>query len=389
MSSSASEEPTSIRRPLTWLVLAKFFVNMALRLAYPFNTDVARGLGVSLDAVGRAQGLAELTGLVNVGIGHQLDRGHTRRWIVVGVSMAGVGALLLGAGNVLVVFGLGSALIACGTALMTTAAQTWIGERVPYARRGRVIGVYEASWALALLIGAPIAGYLIDRGSWWWPFLGIGALTLAVVPMLARALHDHEPRRPGASDGPGRPVRIEWTRRVFAAISTSTSLTLGAVVVFASYGAWLKDRHGYTTATISTLTIGLGIAELLGSGSTAAFSDRLGKRRSVALGAVLMAGAAVAIALSKGSAVLASAGVVVLFGGFEFAYVSQISINSEVGGAARGRVMAVNGAIVTVARAIGAALGTWMYVHFGMTAVALLSLACATTAGCSVVSTSE
>jgi MFS transporter, DHA1 family, inner membrane transport protein len=389
VSIGASETPTSIRRPFTWLVLAKFFVNMALRLAYPFNTDIARGLGVSLDSVGRAQGLAELTGLVNVGIGHQLDRGHTRRWIVAGVSMAGVGALLLGAGSTLWVFGICSALIACGTALMTTAAQTWIGGRVPYAQRGRVIGVYEASWALALLIGAPAAGYLIDRGSWWWPFVGIGALTIGVVPMLARVLDDHEAPPVKTSGRPSRPPKIEWSRPVFAAMLTSTTLTLGAVVVFASYGAWLKDRHGYTTATISTLTIGLGIVELLGSGSTAAFADRLGKRRSVASGTALMAVAAVTIAGSGGSSLLASAGVIALFGGFEFAYVSQISINSEVGGAARGRFMAVNGAIVTVARAIGAALGTWLYVHSGMTAVALLCVGCAVIAAVSVVSTFE
>ncbi len=363
---------------------------MALRLAYPFNTDIARGLGVSLDSVGRVQGLGELTGLVNIGIGHQLDRGHTRRWIVAGVAMAGFGAVFLGVGSTLWVFGICSALIACGTAVMTTSAQTWIGVRVPYAQRGRVIGVYEASWALALLIGAPIAGYLIDRGSWWWPFFGIGMLTIAVVPMLARSLVAHEtlPMEKASQTGIA-PPRIEWNRRVLAAIATSTLLTLGAVVMFASYGAWLKDRHGFSTASVSALTIGLGVAELLGSGSTAAFADRLGKRRSVALGAVLMALAALVVVSSRSSALLASAGVVLLFGSFEFAYVSQLSINSEVGGPARGRVMAINGAIVTVSRAIGAALGTWLYVHSGMATVAVLSLACAVAAGMAITSTFE
>ena len=388
--SASAEAPTSIRRPFTWLLAAKFCVNMALRLAYPFNTDIARGLGVSLDSVGRVQGLGELTGLVNIGIGRQLDRGHTRRWIVVGVAMAGVGAVLLGAGSTLWVFGICSALIACGTAIMTTSAQTWIGGRVPYAQRGRVIGIYEASWALSLLIGAPIAGYLIDRGSWWWPFLGIGALTLAVIPMLARSLVAHEPIPSEKTSRAGNPpLRMEWNRRGIAAIATSTLLTLGAVVVFASYGAWLKDRHGFSTASVSALTIGLGVAELLGSGSTAAFTDRLGKRRSVALGAVLMGFAALLVVGSRSSALLASAGVVLLFGSFEFAYVSQLSINSEVGGAARGRFMAINGAIVTLSRAVGAALGTWLYVHSGMATVGLLSLACAFAAAMAITSTFE
>lgn len=90
-----------------------------------------------------------------------------------------------------------------------------------------------------------------------------------------------------------------------------------------------------------------------------------------------MALAAVCVMAARDIRWLASIGIVLLFGAFEFAYVSQISINSEVGGAARGRVMAVNAAIVTVARAVGAALGTWLYVHSGMVAVSTVSIICA------------
>jgi predicted MFS family arabinose efflux permease len=365
----------SIRRPLTWLTLAKFFVNMALRLAYPFNTDIARGLGVSLDQVGRVQGIGELTGLVSAGIGHQLDRGFFRRWIVIGVAAAGFGSLALGLGERLWVFGVCFALLAGGVAVMTTAAQTWIGSSVPYAERGRVIGIYEASWAVALLVGAPVAGFLIDQGSWWWPFALIGVVVLGMVPFVASAMGGPSPV---ADAGSGvKPPPVEWTRPVLVAIATSSLLTLGAVVVFASYGAFLKDNHGFTTATVSALTLGLGAVELVGSGSIALFSDRIGKRRSVALGSLLMAIAAVVLMVAGSSTVAAAGAVVIFFGGFEFGYVAQISVNSEVGGAARGRVMAINGGIVTIGRAVGAALGTWLYVRSGMVAVATLSLVCA------------
>lgn len=375
----------SIRRPLTWLTIAKFLVNMALRLVYPFNTDIAKGLGVSLDRVGRMQGLGELTGLVSVGIGHQLDRGYYARWVTFGVGGAGVGALLLGVGGRLWVFGLGFALIACGVAVMTTSAHTWIGETVPYVERGRVVGIYEASWAVALLVGAPAAGVLIDHGSWWWPFAVIGVLVLVALPFVSRSLPRPARARsfsesgtsaPGAMPGVS-PSKIDWNRRVYASLSASSLLTLGAVVIFASYGAWLKDRHGFTTASVSALTLGLGVVELVGSGSVALFVDHIGKRRSVAAGAGLMAVAAVCVMAAGNTRWLASVGIVLFFGGFEFAYVSQISINSEVGGAARGRVIAVNAAIVTIARAVGAALGTWLYVHSGMVAVAIVSVSCA------------
>jgi MFS transporter, DHA1 family, inner membrane transport protein len=378
---------SSIRRPLTWLTLAKFLVNMALRLAYPFNTDIAKGLGVSLDQVGRVQGIGELTGLVSAGIGHQLDRGLFRRWVVIGVAAAGFGSLALGLGERLWVFGVCFALIAGGVAVMTTAAQTWIGSTVPYAERGRVIGIYEASWAVALLVGAPVAGLLIDRGSWWWPFAGIGVIVLAIVPFVSSAMSGPSPV---FDDGPShRPPPVTWTRPVALAIATSSLLTLGAVVVFASYGAFLKEKHGFSTAKISALTLGLGVVELIGSGSIAVFSDRIGKRRSVALGSSLMAASAVVLMIAGASTIAAAGAVVVFFGGFEFGYVAQISVNSEVGGAARGRVMAINGGIVTIGRAVGAALGTWLYVRSGMVAVSIVSLACALAAVAAAITTPE
>ena len=385
----------SIRRPLTWLMVARILVNMALRLVYPFNTDIARGLGVSLDSVGRVLGLGEVAGLASLGIGRQLDRGHYARWITVGVGSAGVGALLLGLGGHLWVFGLGFALIACGVAVMTTSAHAWIGESVPYAERGRVIGTFETSWAVALLVGAPVAGVLIARGSWWWPFTAIGVLVLMVLPFVGRSfkvssglatLPSAGDRSEGSEGLEGRSVgdgdqaplaeRV-WTLRVLGSIAALTILTLGAVVIFASYGAWLKDRHGFTTASVSALTLGFGLVELAGSGSVAAFSDRLGKHQSVAGGAAVMAAASVVVMAAADTRWLAVVGLVLLFGGFEFAYVSQISIISEVGGAARGRVLAANAAITTVARAVGVALGSWLYVRVGITAVAGVTAACA------------
>lgn len=395
MSSTAIDESgdasrVSIRRPLTWVIVARVLVNMALRLVYPFNTDIAKGLGVSLDSVGRVQGLGELTGLVSIGIGRQLDRGYYARWITIGVGAAGVGALLLGLGSHLWVFGLGFALIACGVAVMTTSTHTWIGESVLYAERGRMIGIFEMSWAVALLVGAPLAGVLIERGSWWWPFAAIGVVTVLILPFVSRSLL--RPTRlsppvdrsrlllPQQSDH-SAPVASVWRRTVVASIGSLSILTLGAAVIFASYGAWLKDRHGFTTASVSALTLGLGLVELAGSGSVAAFSDRIGKHRSVAGGAGVMASASVLLMVASHTRWLAALGIVVLFGGFEFAYVSQISINSEVGGSARGRVLAANAGITTISRAIGVAMGTWLYVQIGITAVAGISVTCALATG--------
>ena len=65
--------------------------------------------------------------------------------------------------------------------------------------------------------------------------------------------------------------------------------------MFVVSGAWLDDRHGVSTAGLGLVATGFGAVELVASMSAAAFSDRIGLRRSVLIGlGVLGLGLAIA-----------------------------------------------------------------------------------------------
>ena len=123
--------------------------------------------------------------------------------------------------------------------------------------------------------------------------------------------------------------------------------------MFVVSGAWLDDRHGVSTAGLGFVATGFGAAELVASMSAAAFSDRIGLRRSVLIGLSVLGLGLVIAAASGPSQVLAIAGLIVFLMGFEFAFVTSLSLVTEAAPLARGRAIGAGNALGTLARSVG------------------------------------
>jgi MFS transporter, DHA1 family, inner membrane transport protein len=340
--------------PLVTLTVVKLLSNAVLRLAYPFLGDISRGLSISKSSGGQLLGLGELGGLASFAVGRQYDRGKHRRWFVLGVLFSGLGALLFALIRTSWSLGIGFTLVCVGVALVTSAGHSYLGDQVPYEKRARSIGLYETSWAIALLIGGPLFAFAIRSWSWATPFAIIGATLLLSIPLVHRKLPSittvgaHRDVDLGAPNG--------WV--VALTIATSLLTTLASVMTFSTFGPWLERRHSLGAGGLGFVAMALGGVELIGVTLTAGLGDRIGARRAVAIGLSTMAGGAT-ILLVGGNAgrAVAVAGVLVLFGGFELGYVALLAVVSEVGRASRGTVVGLNHGLVVLFRAGGAALG--------------------------------
>jgi predicted MFS family arabinose efflux permease len=347
------------RVPLSLLTFLKFFANTLLRLPYPFIGDVAKGLGTTEASVGRMLAIGELSGLGGSFVGPQLDKGHHRRWAIRGYLAAAVGGLIIGLVGGRAGLLIGFCLIAFGVNLVTTTVHTFLGDSTAFEQRGRVIGIFEVSWALSLLIGGVVAGWLIETFTWSTPFFVFGLVLAISTPSLVRVMSSHTPRLIDTVKDEGN-LQFNLVNCLFV-VGVSVTLTLGQVLTFASFGTFLKQRHGFTTLTLGGVVTALGIMELVGSVGIASVADRLGKANSVLLGGTVMgSGSVLFITLGMDSKPFAVAAVLVFFLGFEFAYVALLAIVSEVGGERRGTVVSVDHAVVNITRAAGAALGPFL-----------------------------
>ena len=358
------------RAQLLTLTAAKTVSNTALRWVGIFLPTLEQAFGTTTGTMTSIMGVAELGGLTTSLTGPTLDRGHERTVIAISMAAIGVSSTVALGGSVWT-FAIGYALLVLGVGNLTAAGHAWIGHRVAYNVRSRAIGAFETSWAFALLIGAPIMAVLIDHFGWRGPYvalivassIGAGAVWLLVPRGVPSADHGSTPQ--------GRLSASAYIPMVASASTAAAGLGL-----FVVSGTWLDDAHGVSTAGLGAIAALFGCVELIASTGVAALADRLGVRRSVAAGLVVLAIGIVVIATSGDSNLVAVAGLAIFLIGFEYGFVSSLTLVSEAAPDARGKAIGVSNSIGTLARGGAVLLSGQLYEAFGINGSLTMS-ACA------------
>lgn len=243
---------------------------------------------------------------------------------------------------------------------------------MPFAARGRSIGVFEMSWALALLVGAPIVALLIDRFGWRGPFVALAVAATISAASVHRFVADGSAAERSTVRSTARLPTTAWYP-----LLASASIAAAGLGLFVVSGAWLDDAHGVSTGGLGVIAAMFGALELVSSGTVAGFGDRIGSRRSVLIGLVVLLAGHVGIMSSGDSRVVAVIGLLVFFAGFEFAFVSSLTLVTEAAPEARGRAIGISNACGTVARAGAVFGGGQLYEGYGMTGTVVLSASAA------------
>ncbi len=353
---------------LAGLTLGKTIANTGLRWIPFFLPNLGRALGASTSALTSVLGLGELAGLLTLAAGRSLDRGRERAVMTVGMALVGISTILAIVGS-LVVFAIGQFLLTLGVALYTVGGHAFISRHVSFSRRGRSIGIFEVSWALGLLVGAPAAALMIEYISWRAPFVAIGVLAFVACGFLLRV--EDRSQRIAAAD-PNEP-KVRLNANAWYAVGGSAGIALAGLTTIVIVGTWLEDKLDVSTGGIGVVAMGFGAVELLSSTTSASFSDRLGKNRSTRGGLVLVGIGLVIMGFTSDSLVVGVIGLVIFFCGFEYAIVTSFSVVSEAMPTARGRVLAANVAIGTFARGAGSIASGFLYEAYGIVGPATLS----------------
>jgi predicted MFS family arabinose efflux permease len=366
LSTTTSDESQGIG--LTVILIARIISNVPYRLSTFFLPAIARGLGVSLSAGGVLVSTASLMGLVAPLFGALSDRKGGRRMMVFGTAVFVIGALLMAGlplyGVAVVAFG----LIGLAKMAFDPGMQVFIGQRVPYQRRGRALGLAELAWALSLL-AMPLCGWLIGAVSWRAPYLLLGVVGIPVWWLTRHAL----PQDPAAADAqPWGARRLlaslrDQVHRVWKDQQSMLALATLALIGFAQinllvvYGAWMEDRFGLSVSNLGIVTLVIGAAELAAELAVAFIADRVGKRRSVFVAVIFTGLSYLALPHLTGSLAAALVGSAVMMFFFEFTIVGLLPLVSGMNADARGTVMSLGRAAASASRAIAAPVGVALY----------------------------
>ncbi|MCD4678121.1 MAG: MFS transporter [Desulfobacula sp.] len=364
---------------ITITTFTKLLFNITRRLIYPFAPEFARGLNVELSAITSVIAVNQATSLLGpVGAGFADKYGY-KILMLVSLGMLTIGTFAVGLIPVYSVLVISLFLAGFAKSIFDPSLQAFIGNFVPFEKRGQIIGITELAWAGSTLVGIPIAGIIIERFSWQVPFFIISGLSLVcffiilkIMPKDIKSAQASKTRTPMISNW----KTIIKNRKVLGILSFVFFMSLANDNLFVIYGAWLEQSYNLSLAAIGFGTVFIGLSEILGEGCTVFFSDRIGLKKSVIIGVSLCTMAYFLLPVLNVGLGYVLTGLFLVFFTFEFTIVSSMSLSTELIPELRASTMSAFFATAGIGRVAGAFLGGIIWSNYGLLAICLVSGLC-------------
>lgn len=337
-------------------------MNSGFRMVYPFLPFIARGLGVTEEAVTLGITLRAGLGVFSPLIGSVADTWGRKRAMLVGLAVFIGSMLMVFVSPTYPVLIASLILVSLSKIMFDTALYAYVGDKVDYRQRGMAAGIIEFGWSGAFLLGIPLAGFLFEKVGWYSPFPCFGLIALGVFVLLWRALPHDTPHKDV--------VRLSMMQG-FGIVRKSTAGLAALVMVFLMtasnetvnvvYGSWMENNFTLKVAALGLASTVIGIAELTGEGLVAGFVDRVGKRRAIAIGMSLNALTCLILPMLGFRLEGALVGLFLFYLTFEFTIVSCIPLMTELVPGARATYIALAGATQSLGRMAGSLSGPILF----------------------------
>ena len=355
------------------LALFKLLLNTGRRFVYPFAPVLSRTLTVPLTAITSIMAANQFTSILGLFCGPLADRLGYRAMMRYGLGALCIGMLLCGLFPVYWVVFVGLVVASLGKTIFDPAVQAFIGQNVPFQRRGRVIGSVEVSWAGSTLIGIPLLGLVIANSNLGVSFFLLSFLGLLGLVSIGRII-PLDKKKTGTGKGAvgllSSLKKLMKNRHAAGMLGFGFWISIANDCLFVVYGAWFEQAFHVSLVTLGFSTVAIGAAELCGESLTAIFADRLGLKRAIILGLVLAIFCYFLLPVIGNTFSLAMIGMFLVFLTFEFTMVSSFSLSTELMPEARATMMAGFYAASGVGRMVGVLIGAILWQAGGITAVA-------------------
>ncbi|MEZ4318476.1 MAG: MFS transporter [Myxococcota bacterium] len=278
---------------LASLALVLFTTSAQFLIVSPILPRIAEDLSVPEDRLGvlvtayaiAVGGFAFLSGPVS-------DRLGRRTILRFGTLWMGVALLLHGLATTFELLVALRFLAGTASGFLGGAAVAYIGDVVPYEKRGQAMGIVTSGFALGQVVGIPLGTLLAGWFGYRMPFVAFGGLMLAVSALCWFALAES---RTAARDGRfGLAEAIEGYRYVLSrgdlvAVNVAGASMMLSVAAFIVYQPLWIERTFEVDETGIALLFGVGGVANAVMGATAGYaSDRVGRKPLVLASSALL-----------------------------------------------------------------------------------------------------
>jgi len=341
--------------------LTRTVINSGYRMVYPLLPLFATGMGVQLADLSIAFSIRSVLGVFNPFIASLADAHGRKKGLMLGIVLFFAGCGITAVGRNFLSFIVGLSVFGIGNGVFIPSMQSYLGEKVPFERRGTVLSITELSWSLGFIIGVPVLGTLLNKGGWVAPFYALtiaGALLAAALWLLIPAESVPLASRPSALSHLGKALRYF---PVLAAAFTGIFSTGAHEMINLIFSVWIKDSFGLDFSALAAASIVIGTSELGSELLSAAVLDKIGKHRAIKIALLMNGCIALLLPLTIKSFGLALAGLAIFYVSFEFALIGLMTTASEVMPSSRAAVLAILMASLSLGRMLGPLFSPSLY----------------------------
>jgi predicted MFS family arabinose efflux permease len=290
-----------------------------------------------------------------------IDRFGRKRLLLVLYGLFGLATLACGLAEGY--FQLMAARIAAGIfgGVLSSLAQTIVGDAIPFERRGRAMGIVMTSFSVSTVAGVPLGLFMAAHLGWHAPFIGIAALCLLLTVFAALtlpALDAHLTLKTPASAW-GRISQTVRDRNHQRAFVLSALIMFAGFTVIPYITIYMQTNVGLAPDQIPYIYLAGGLATLLSARIFGRMTDSLGKFQTFRLLAFAVVVPMVGITLVP----VAPLGLVIVVSTVFFVCMSgrmipgMALLTSAGNPALRGTFMTLNSAVQSAAMGLAALVG--------------------------------
>lgn len=256
-----------------------------------------------------------------------------------------------------------------GLAIAIAHIPALVGDRYPYAVRGRVLAVVRLGMPASLMVVVPaMLGLALRRGV-VGPFLALGAAATALTLLAAWRLPAAVGCPSRADAGPPLPLATWAGPRVVGMLGLSLVFAAVPTAIFGFLTGWVGGTFADPGRTVRLAVACDGLGTLVGVVGSALIVDRLTKRRASVLGLGLGGVFAWLLPATGGIFALAAMAVVGLAASLELCFVALSALLSELAPQARGTLLSLWAAALAAGAALAPPLAGALWRHGGMAAI--------------------
>jgi MFS transporter, DHA1 family, inner membrane transport protein len=364
------------RRLVGLLAACSFLAFVNFAALAPFLPVVARDLDTSVPLVGQVTtALTLISAGLGLAIGPFADlRGH-RRLIVVGIAAVALNLAGMALAPTYAVLLPLAILAAVGDAILFGLPFAVVGERLRGDRQRRAVAWISGGLSLGIVAAPTLLALIGNVVGWRGALLVAAALTLLTVVPALRWLppdggHGGAQLTPRSLLAAYRP--LAGSRSMLLLYGASGLRSAGVIGAFSYFGAFIADRYqaGAGLVGLSYLAVGLGV--LTGDVFSATTTVRAPLRLVTAVAGAtscLLQGAAFALLLPLPVTIALSAGAAGLS---SVSYITMTTLMTRQTPGGAGTTMVLNGSVINLGTAVGAAAGGLLIALGGYSLLGLL-----------------